>query len=299
MSEFNISDYRLSASGLEKLSCPRRWKFYYVEGRKDSAGAPAMLGSFAHEALEEFYALEPMARTKERLRTIAMERWQAFSDEYAKDINEGKPLTEQQVNEIKTQIWHGLENVFDMENPPDVDVHSVEMEVKASFEGVPYIGFVDRIDHVGPQLVLKDYKCGNLPRVKFMSSKLMQLMLYGWALDQMGIQTNRAELYYIKGKMIVGAQINQESHDAVKRHLEEAVTSIQGFIDEDEFPPVTSPLCGWCPYALDCPEGEEHIMNMRRFGRMRSDAPAYLELVERDRGKPGSDQSLVELFWEL
>ena len=286
---------RLSPSGLDKLSCPRRWKFYYIDKVPDKAGPAAAIGTFVHGCYEDFYALDPDDRDVEALREIAALGWEPFMKNYADEHLEGVEMEDEDQAHLKWDIWSNMIKIWDMEDPKSVKVHSVEMKVNAEFEGIPFIGFVDRLHENGDGLTVGDYKFGKPPKPQYMRDKLLQLLLYSWALEQMGVETTRCELYYIKGRMVIGADVTDANMKKITKHLTKSVDIINDSL-ETEFAPKTSPLCGWCPYIGECPEGEEAIMQMKKFNRIRSDAPAFAILHERDKGQAWSEEAISDLF---
>lgn len=298
-SERTIDEIRLSPSGLDKLSCPKRWRFYYVEQRADDAGPAAVIGTFVHSCYEAFYELPNKERDLEALREIATAQWPEFLLDY-NELNEiEEPLDEIGQSHLKLEIWQHMQKLWDIEEPKEVDVDHVEIKVEAEFEGFPFIGFVDRLTRTDSGLIIHDYKFGKSPNPNYMSPKLMQLLLYSWALKQMGIETQRAELLFIKSRMTIGIDLNSKTDDKVKKYLEKSVGKIRGYFEVEEFPAKTSPLCGWCPYIADCAEGEKEIMAMRKFNRIRKDAPSFGILELRDKGKPESEEEIAKLFRDL
>lgn len=286
---------RLSPSGLDKLSCPKRWKLYYIDKVPDKAGPAASIGTFVHGCYERFYELDAPDRDVEALRSIATSEWQDFMDLYAREHLEGELMEEEEQGHLKFDIWNNMIKLWDMEDPTKIKVHSVEMQVSAEYEGIPFIGFVDRLHEHPTGLVVGDYKFGKVPKQQYMRDKLFQLLLYSWALSQMGIDTDRCELYYIKGRMVIGADVTESNMKKVMKYLDQSVEIIRESLTT-EFKAKPSPLCGWCPYVNQCDEGEEFVMNLKKFNRIRSDAPAFALLRERDAGETWSEEAIAELF---
>lgn len=295
--EGGLEKLRISSSGLDKFnSCPRRWAFYYLDEKPDKAGPPALIGSYVHEILEVFYQEKKKDRTEDAIKEIAKSQWDDFQTEYEDDIKDGEALSEFEIYDIKTQAWLSLSSTWTVEDPKEVNVHSTEMRLEAKFEGVPFLGFVDRLDHLSDgSLVAVDYKTGKVPQPKFTASKLMQLLLYGWALEQLGIETSKAKLYFLKGQTVIGTDVNNKSIKEVKKFLSKSVDGIKQAFEEG-FNPKTGPLCGWCPYILDCPEGEEFVYKMKSFNRIRKDAPAFELLASRGKQDELSAEELQKLF---
>lgn len=267
---------RLSASSMSTLGdCPRRWKFKYIDKKSEPPGEAAMVGSFVHEVLENFYLYTPSFRTEDAIKGLARSMWADFIEGFTKEF----PHSDLDEPELKRQVWHSLMGIWAFEDPQRVETHSVEMQVDAKYQGLPFIGFVDRIDVAGDSLIVVDYKSGKAGRPDYMPPKLMQLMLYVWALDQMDIHADQAKLYFVKERKIIFTDIDAATRKKVADYLAKAVDKLAKYFDEG-FPAKPGPLCGWCSHITYCPEGEAGFWAMANKGRMRKDAPAFAFLLE-------------------
>ena len=152
----------LSASTSKAMhSCPSRM----VADRAmpsgfDLFGAPE-LGTAAHTILERLYTLPPGRRDRQHamaiLTELAREVPQTDDDvDYAKKIGQ---------DPVRHTMWVALVakafgGIFDIEDPRDVVVHSNELRLDGiEVAGVPFKGFVDRVDTLPDgRLRIIDYK---------------------------------------------------------------------------------------------------------------------------------------------
>jgi hypothetical protein len=50
-----------------------------------------------------------------------------------------------------------------------------------------------------------------------------------------------------------------------------------------EFEASVGPLCGWCPFVAQCPEGTEEVLYRDKIGKLRSDAPALERIAQAEK----------------
>ena len=266
---------RLSPSGAATFEqCPRRWRFRYVDRLPDPPGVPALAGSFAHRVLELLLQEEPGQRTKDRAKELARDVWPEIE---ADDDYRLLELDDSQSREFRWKSWLAIEGLWTVEDPSDVQVKATEQDVEATLGQVPFRGIVDRLDIEPDGLVVADYKSGKAPSPRFAASRLQQVLLYAAAVtESMGQQPVRARLLYLGQKIVDVAVTDAELAKAVER-LDATWSSIGEACATDTFEPRTGPLCGWCPYADRCPEGQVAIE--KRRARIAAEEESLLRLV--------------------
>ncbi len=261
----------LSPSGASTFrQCARRWKFRYVDKRPDPPGEPALRGTFVHHVLEELLAVAPSQRTLERARAICRDLWPqlAANSDFA-----ALELPEDQERAFRWNAWTDIEGYFALVDPVEVDVVDRERDVHTSLEGVPFRGIVDLVDRVPDGLRVTDYKTGRPPPQRFVDSRLSQVWLYAAALESVGDDVSEVRLLYLgetgagRGERrpteiarpfdpeAVSAAVDQ--HSSTWDRITEATAT-------GRFEPTPGPLCSWCPYRDDCPEGQ--LEHQRRNG---------------------------------
>lgn len=266
---------RLSPSGAGTFEqCPRRWRFRYVERLPDPPGEAALAGSFAHRVLELLMQKPAAERTPAAAKLIARDEWPEIETD-----NDYQALgyDEERSRQFRWKSWQAIEGLWTLEDPTTVDVRATEHDVKAVLGGVPFRGIVDRLDDEGDGLVVTDYKSGKAPSARYRRGRLDQVLLYAAAVkESTGEMPVRARLLYL-GQRPVGIDVTQPELDNVIEKLSATWTAINAACDTDEFEPRIGPLCGWCPYADQCPEGTAEVA--KRQARKDAEESAHLAVA--------------------
>lgn len=256
-------------------SCPRRWKFRYMDHLPDPAGEAALAGTFAHRVLEVLCQAPAAERTVDAARSIARDVWpETIEDPDFVALN----LDESQQRRFRWLSWTAIEGLWRLEDPALVTVESTEQKIDTVLDDVPFRGIVDRIDRAsaidGAPLVVTDYKSGRAPSPRFAEPRLLQVLLYAAAIEaSTGQRPQAARLLYL-GQCIVETEVTAELIETAVRTLTDTWEQMGACIDADDFAPKPGPLCGWCPYADQCDEGLDELAQRVASGRIRSSAPA-------------------------
>jgi putative RecB family exonuclease len=256
-------------------SCARRWKFRYIDRRPDPAGEAALAGTFAHRVLELLLQEGPDTRTLDRARELAREVW----PETAEDPDfAALELDTTEQRRFRWLSWTAIEGLWHLEDPGAVNVVATEQKMDTTLAGVPFRGVVDRLDRDGAgtdaPLIVSDYKSGRAPSEKFQQGRLDQVLLYAAAVEaSTGERPKAARLLYL-GQRVIETEVTEELVSASVDALAETWADMGTSVAADIFVPSPGPLCGWCPYAGECPEGLAEVELRSASGRMRSSAPA-------------------------
>lgn len=256
-------------------SCQKRWQFRYIQRLADPPGEAAIAGTFAHRVLELLMEEPSDDRTIDRAKLIAREVWPetAELDEFiALDFDES------QQRRFRWLAWTAIEGLWKLENPAEVIVVANEQKVDTMLGDVPFRGIVDRLERadssVDAPLIVSDYKSGRAPSQRFAGGRLEQVLLYAAAVEaSTGERPTSARLLYL-GQHIIEAQVTEESIASAVDSLGETWVTLNGAVASDSFEPSPGPLCGWCPYASECPEGLAELEDRQASGRIRSSAPS-------------------------
>lgn len=273
VSEVPTAPRHLSPSSAAMFTqCPLRWKFRYRDRLPDPAGPAALVGTLAHRILELLLNETPTDRTPERAKELAGATWPEFalSADYV-----GLELDAEAQRRFKWQVWQAVTGLWQLEDPASVQVEATEQRVETTLGGVPFLGVVDRVDRAADGIIVTDYKSGRPPLANRHGEKLDQVLLYAGAVAATtGCQPRRARLLYL-GSTVIEA-------DSTAARVEEAVGRLAGtwaalneHHDADDFPPQPGPLCGWCPFAGDCPVGQTELRRRLATGRLPAHAPAF------------------------
>lgn len=268
---------KVSASSLDTYKqCPRKWKYIYVDDAKSSSTFATVLGNFAHSVLEEFYQWGPEERTEELAKEIARYEWDKMVARHRGFASLKLDANDQK--RMRIQAWKSVRGLWELEIPADVDVVDVEKEFMIQYEDTWIRGFIDRVEREEGGLQITDYKTGSAPKEAYKRDKLIQVELYALALDELYEEpVISAALMYL-GKEIVQTEINEIVLRRTRKRLSKAIASMGTSLSTGDFEAKTGPLCAWCDFLIDCPEGIEEVYRLARYGRVRADAPGAILL---------------------
>lgn len=268
---------RLSPTGVAMFrQCPQRWKFRYVDRLADPPGEAALAGTLAHRVLEGLMGLEPADRTQDRARQLATEFWTEMQND---EDFVALGLDSDGIRNFKWTAWQAIEGLWVLEDPTEVEVVATETEVAVSIGGVPFIGYIDRLERAADGLVISDYKSGRAPARKFADARLEQVLLYAAALAELeGALPARARLIYL-GQRIDPVEVTADRISGVTERLSESWEDLRRRATTGDFPPRPGPLCGWCAFVRHCPDGLAEVERRHLAGTIRPDAPSLAEAV--------------------
>ena len=272
--------YLSPSSASSYRECARRWKFRYVDKLPDPPGEPAVTGTFAHMVLEKLMQEPVENRTPARAKELAREMWPKM--ENSRDY-QGLDLDKEASLKFRWNGWKAIEGLWDMEDPRDVRVASTEQDVRVEINGVPFRGIIDRVDETDEGLVVTDYKSGKAPSARFSSNYATQMLLYAAALTELeGHKPVKAQLLYL-GQKAVEVEITDDNLAEAVDELRTTWLAIIESCISQEFEASPSPLCGWCPFVAQCPEGTAEVLHRDKIGKLRSDAPALERIAQAEK----------------
>ena len=262
--------FSYSSASLFK-QCPRRWKHKYIDKLPDPTGEAALVGTFAHDVLEQLCEQEPASRTEAKAKEIAGKNWAKFAENT--DFKKLE-LDEESQRAFRWKTWEAIQGLWRLEDPTKVAVEATEQKLSTSLSGVPFFGIVDRLDRNKDGLTVVDYKTG-----KVRNDNIDQVLLYSAAVtSQTGEQPSKARLLYLGNKeitpRIIETDVSEDLIDKVVEDLSDTWKKLNADLDSEEFEPIPTPLCGWCSFIEECTAGIEFIKKRASSGKLRSDAPA-------------------------
>lgn len=275
----------LSASNINTFSdCQKKWYFTYIDSLPGMPGHEAAVGNFIHDIYEDLFKFDPEDRTLENAKLMCHANWAEFyADLEDSFMDLGVPLPPEE--ELIRSTWEKTSALWDIEDPSAVVFHSAELELETEIDGVLFKGFIDRINHEGSDLIITDYKTGKMGRDQYLAKKILQILLYGLALEyQTGEKANRGRLLFVKDG-IVEVEFDEDVMEETKKHLIRKDKAIKKLIAEGRgaAKAKTGPLCEWCAFIPYCPEGQAKFEERHAQGRTRLDAPVFRLLDIKDQ----------------
>lgn len=249
--------YLSPSTAAAMVSCPARW---LIEKLIESAPNPfdaREIGTSVHAALEILFRLPPPERTPESLEGI-------IADLEVRRPRLSIPLLKSDLARWRHEIRAKAVGLFNIENPSEVEVEGVELEVRAKVAGVPFFGIIDRLDRRDGAPVIVDYKTGE--KVKEPDTRYdgygAQLRLYAAALeDAFGEAPSRAQLYYVGASVAFDVDLSKRRANAVKKSFAAGWELFSEAHATGHFACKASGLCGYCPAVTVCPVGSRSRWN--------------------------------------
>lgn len=225
----------ISASRIKLLlECKKKFYHRYVTGKlEDESGPHAQLGTAIHKVLE-IYRENP-SLTKQQLIGILNKNFDAKAEQFL--FKEGCRM-----------IWK-----LDPRQIFLGELVGVEKEFEEVIEGIPVRGIIDKIEKVGDEFVVTDYKTNKKVEP---TDYHHQLALYDVVMEKLYPGTQRRyELFYVRHGQSVEMKFSPEQAE----QMIGSVTRIMHYVKENaenpaEFPklPNRAPMCRYCPLQNSC-----------------------------------------------
>jgi len=157
-------------------------------------------------------------------------------------------------NKMKYSVKEAIENLFKVENPPEVVVQPehLEMELSVEINGVNFFGKVDRFTVDGVNRVT-DYKTGKSPG-KFVDDKLAQPYLYALGFKtQYDIDVDEVELIFLNAQEVVRRPVDSGLVVSQGEKLAQMRAGSESDVQNSSWEARVSRLCDYCAFERVCP----------------------------------------------
>ncbi len=224
-------------------TCPQKWKFRYIDKVPQLPKPYFSFGKSVHAGLEFLFSkANETFPTIEALITSYRNQW----------LSEGYETSAQE----KWFFQEGeriLKGFYIKHHHEYKNVHQVELKFTIDIDGVPMLGYIDRIDEIANgKLSIVDYKTGKAfdkSRVR----KDPQLTLYQIAVREMlGKEVELLTLYHLNSLTPLTVPAHPLSQE---QELRSVVVQVAQGISENKFDPKPDEKghCQWCDYVQICP----------------------------------------------
>jgi RecB family exonuclease len=222
--------------------CPQKYKFKYVDKIPEKPKHFFSYGQSVHLALEFFYGVKALpAPSLKDLLAFYKENWVTggYRDESqeAEYFDDGKQL---------------LSKFYDKHIKDYAIPFFVEYEFKLKVDGVPVIGYIDRIDKLPDgSLSVIDYKTG-----KALASERVQtdaqLTMYQMACEELlGAKVTKLIFYHVPS--LKEQVVERHSVDLVDGLRRRIVTTAESITEGKFEAKPEERKCYWCDYKPICP----------------------------------------------
>lgn len=284
--------------------CPRKYRFRYVDKiKREGQTMEAFLGTCVHGAFEALY--EGLMHGKRlTLEETLAEYEKLWGEGWNEKIRVRPGFT---VDDWKALGLDCVRFYYDANQPFEAN-RTVAVEKKVGFElvveGQPYRieGYVDRLA-LGRDgaFEVHDYKTAKTLPTQADVDEDVQLAVYDLAVRDAWPDTKDVRLiwHYVRhGKTLVSSR-TAEQREALKKALGELIDDIK---HDREFPPVETPLCGWCEYRDLCPlfRHAEETAHMPPEKRLADDGVRLVDrLAELEALKRGAKDEVKALDLQI
>lgn len=235
----------LSYSQIDTFNtCPRQYRFRYIQRIPVPSSAAASFGTSVHLALNDFYQLVKEGKRPglSELPPLLSANWKSVG--YASKAHEAK---------TKKEGERMLKNFYRKSFKPGKIPLSLEQVfvVKVS-RNLRVGGKIDRVDETRKGLEIWDYKTGRVMSQKDVD-KSLQMTLYALAATDEGIFAKKAEevtlsFYFLDS----GEKKSTKRSVSQLEKAKEEIIEKAGEISESDFQPTPGMWCDWCDFKLLC-----------------------------------------------
>ncbi|BCM94129.1 hypothetical protein IAD21_06032 [Abditibacteriota bacterium] len=230
------------------LTCPRQFKYVYVDGIPAIPTAPLVFGGALHEALcfgheQQMISgqLPPTASLLARFDAL----WQDALETDEPFFRAGG-LTPPQYVRTGHEILRAYAAAPDNATAPLAAELAFELEIG----GYGFTGVVDRLDEGKDGLVIVDFKSGARKPTKADLEGDLQFTLYALAIEGMlGRPVERVVHYHLRDGSRFDVMPSKERSEQL---LVQVVPQVDGAISQGEFAPKAGYWCNWCHYRELC-----------------------------------------------
>ncbi|HVR77875.1 MAG TPA: ATP-dependent DNA helicase [Acidimicrobiia bacterium] len=237
---------RLSPSQADAYaSCPRQYAMERRLRLSDSSSSYAHFGTLVHTALEaaESETLGSGKTHADLADALShLERVWATADFGTPQLNAA----------WLKHAREAISNLYTRWPSPDGIPVELEKRVEAVIGGVPWIGYIDRLERTSAGLRVIDYKTTKSPPTHKDAKQSIQLGFYAAAVsDDLGEPVIDAQMWFPRsaGKSVGTRALDMSLLPQVRETMEDVTSSIR----EENWEPRVSARCERCRFRLSCP----------------------------------------------
>jgi CRISPR/Cas system-associated exonuclease Cas4 (RecB family) len=233
---------RLSYTKLDTYrTCPRKYKFVYLDKKREPPSEAMLVGKAVHSALETWVAVE--GKDVGDLLDI-------FTASVEAQRKEGE-ITEEEEELARTMLYDYFESISTI----DVGlVIGIEEEFEMRLPGLIITGIIDRAEYLDESkevVVITDYKSGRSSISQKNAPNNMQMAIYTLAGKQIWpAKRHITQLEYPRLSKVIKHEFTDEELAKHVAQIRELAANMR--FDTRLKPAGTPPICGNCGYKYMC-----------------------------------------------
>jgi hypothetical protein len=263
------------------LDCPRRYRFSYLDRPqppKGPAWAHNSVGASVHNALRDWWLLDPRRRRPAEARRLVERGW---IDQGFRDVEQSAAWRERAADMVERYVA-GLD--------AGTEPLGVERTVSFRTRRLVVSGRVDRIDSRGADAVVVDYKTGRRVLGVDDVRGSLALALYACGVERtLRRRVRTVELHHLPTATVSSYEHTEASlarqvaraealaSEAVAAERQLAADPARAAAADVLFPARPGPRCGWCDYVAHCVEGARVAVARKPWDGLAEDRAAPAE----------------------
>jgi len=230
------------------LTCPRQFRYSYVDSVPSVPTSPLVFGRTLHEALRFTHEHQmqtghapPIGEVLEQFDAL----WQSALTKEQPFFRQGAPSPQQHQT-----TGHEILRVYLNDSQNAVMPLAAELAFEVQAGDYKLAGIVDRVDEGESGLVIVDFKSGTRKPSQTDLDGELQFTLYAFALSRMmGQPIERVVHYHLRD----GSRLETIPSDAhFAWLLDEVLPYVAGAVAREEFAPRPGYWCNWCDFRELC-----------------------------------------------
>lgn len=230
-------------------TCPRQFKFRYVDRIAEAPSEPLLIGQVVHEIIAEYnsHLLASNLQTDFTALRGIMNR--VLYEGPKGPIGSGLPTS--RLHEVeRIVVEYGESHVF---YPGRVVGIEEKLRLPMTVDGhqVNFWAVLDLLEIVGDLAIITDYKTDHQLRSYSATEHDLQLAIYAWAVKQEYPQVNQFQacLDFVRHRVVREVELDPDVTRTEKR-IHGLIRQIQR---DTAFAPRPGAGCSWCSYIAQCP----------------------------------------------
>ncbi len=230
------------------LTCPRQFKYSYVDGIPSVPTSPLVFGRVLHETLCFSHEWQMANGTLPPIIEVLLHfdtAWQSALD-VEQPFFRPNALTPQAHQTLAHELLRAFLASPHNTKPP----LTVELAFEVEAAGHKFCGVMDRVDEGENGLVIVDFKSGaRKPQPAELETEL-QFTLYAFAAEKvLGQRVERVVHYHLRDGSFLETQRGEEDFAWM---LDKLIPYVAENVEREEFAPRYGHWCNWCDFRELC-----------------------------------------------